>query len=824
MGKYTTIDRLLKAIGNQKTALFIGAGAPRCELMHDHQLPDGRVIKLELYIYSYGRNNVLDHSIEYENYEEEFRKDFNIIDEYIPPELVWEKCLVKHGKDLTKYLKLLEKMLDKEIYTPPNYKFMAWLHLMDENPINQVVTTNFDEKIEDAYRLLQQRGLFTDITVLTAVDDADFSNFSENTMKKTAVIHKLHGTISKPFTIKASATDMSKGLSPEKYNVLKDVLTNNDLVVFVGYACNDDDVFKALEAISKEKGHKAEIAWIKRKPKTVKKESNICKVLAAFGSTGNIIESESYNFFKEFFDTYVDREKISMSLIEQHKNFMTNVVIKDTKDLVYDGEKEPIPDVLYGEIKFPKDSRKDVFRILNSFDMQRLRDIKQLPFAQYRYPSATHTRFSHSLGVAYLVSEALGNQNFEQVSADDKKNTIYAALLHDVGHGPLGHVIDKFYDRLQKGNEHEEFTKRFINEGLIDLREVLDAVQINRTEVGDRIVFKSRNNEELKKYANKVHLNWLITDYALDLDRIDFLMRDLLMTSYKCQSKTPTEIRGTQRKRRWKDVLNDISMDFVSRLCIGTVKELDKSSIGKFMEDGNIIEDIKILYLDDDKTDYKFKLDELLTFLLEIYTEMYLKVYYHDRISCADAMVAKALHIAYDAGDIDRSSLYKFTDSELYAYLENLENDLIREIVYSVKHRRLFRPVVQFDIDMPENISAVILEEKIAEEFKLDQNTFQSIVVAHIPRKKELENLFIKREDKIIAYPDIRQFEEKLSNIKGTIFVHSKNKVYSNEADKQKLVDLLNGMGITAEVIPKVTAREHPKPQTTFDMWRENNS
>lgn len=808
----------------KKTALFIGAGAPRCDLMHDHQLPDGHAIKLGLYIHRYGKPNVLDHSIEYENYEGEFRKEFDIRDEYIPPELVWEKCLAKHGEDLTKYLKVLEKMLDKGIYIPPNYKFMAWLHLMDENPINQVVTTNFDEKIEDAYRLLQQRGLFTDITVLTAVDDADFSNFSENAMKKTVVIHKLHGTISKPFTIKASATDMGNVLSTEKYNILKDILTNNALVVFVGYACNDDDVFKALEGISKEEGHKAEIVWIKRKPKTVNNESNIYKVLSAFDSTNNIIESESYNFFKKFFDKYVDREKISMSLIEQHKNFMTDVVIKDTKDLVHDGEKEPIPDVLYGEIKFPESSRKDVFRIINSFDMQRLRDIKQLSFAQYRYPSATHTRFSHSLGVAYLVSEALGNQNFEQVNPEDKKNTICAALLHDVGHGPLGHVIDKFYDRLQKGNEHEKFTKRFIDKGLIDLRKVLDGVQINRNEVGDIVVFKIRNNEELQKYADKVYLAWLITDYALDLDRIDFLMRDLLMTSYKCQSKTPTEIHGIPRKRRWKDILNDISRDFASRLCIGTVKELDKSDRAKFMEDGNTIEDVKILYLDDDKEDYKFKLDELLTFLLGIYTEMYLNVYYHDRISCAEAMVAKALHIAYDAGDIDRSSLYTFTDSELYTYLENLENDLIREIVYSVKHRRLFRPVVQFDIDMPENISAVTIEGKIAEEFKLDQNMFQSLVVVHIPRKKELKNLFIKREDKIIAYPDIQQFEEKLSNIKGKIFVHSKNKVYSNEACKQKLVDLLDDMGITAEVISKETAREHPKPQTTFDMWCENNS
>ena len=799
------IDMLLRDIDLQETAFFIGAGAARCHLMSDCQLPDGNGMKLELYNYRYGSIS----KPTLKNYERMFKQEFKITEKYIPPELVWEKCLTEHGEELTPYIKLLGVMFGKKKYIPPNYKFIAWLNLMEKRKINQIVTTNFDEKIEDAYRLLQQRGLFTDITVLTAIDDNDFSHFSEK-LKDTRVIYKLHGTLSKPFTIRSSVTDINKGLSNSKYDALKGVFKSNSLIVIVGYACNDVDIFKALKKISKEV-QDVKIVWIKRT--TIKKSSNIYKILTAFKSTEKVLYYESYDFFKKFFDNYINREKISMPLIEHHTNFMVNKVIKDTADTVQIRGKEPIPDVLYGEITFPEIFRRDVFKIINSFDMQRLRDIKQLSFAQYKYPSGTHTRFSHSLGVAYLVSRALTNRNLKkEVSDEDKKNTVFAALLHDVGHGPLGHVLDKFYDRLQKGNEHEKFTRKFIDEGLIDLREVLKDVNMNFREVKDRTVFKSQNSEELKSYAEKLYLAWLITDYALDLDRIDFLMRDLLLTQYKCKSEPPIKIQRDFliQKRLWGDVLNNIVDDFVSRLCIGTINELDETYKSRFPEN------VKILYINNQGI---YSLDKLIEFLLGVYIEMYSNVYFHDIISCAEAMMAKALHIAYDMGDIDRSHLYTFTDSELFAYLENLENDLIREIVYSVKHRRLFRPIIQFDLNIPEDIHVVKIEDIIAEEFDLNQNDFKSLVVVHIPRKKELRNIFIKRKDKIVSYPDIPRFEKKLSeNIKGKIFIHPKNKLYSAR-DTKKLVDLLGNIGLRAEIVLKNVAKKDPKKTPTLEDW-----
>lgn len=809
-----TLNNLLEDIDDRKTALFIGAGATAYPFMpSEYQLPDGDGMKSKLYKRRYGPID----KPTLKNYEKMFRKEFNRDDPYISPELVWEKCLAKRGEELTPYIKLLDNMFGRKKYTSPNYKFMAYLHFMGK--IKQIVTTNFDEKINDTYHLLQSRvPRFDDLHVLTAVDDSDFEHFSEK-IKDSIIIYKLHGTLSRPFTIQSSTTDMNNGLSEKKYDALERIFESNTLVVFVGYACNDSDIFKALIKIS-ENASDVKIAWVKRTQ--VKDGSNIHKVLKAFSSIDKVCYCKSHDFFKELFNRHVDREKIDIDIIGGHKSFLCEKVHKHTKGLVEYTKKYPFPDILYGEVLFPNFIKSSIMHLINSFDMQRLRDIKQLSFAQYKYPSATHTRFSHSLGVAYLVTKALKNSYLKDVDKEDKRNTIYAALLHDIGHGPLGHVLDKFYDRLQKGNEHEKFTKKFIDEGLIDLREVLKKVHVNLDMIKDFTVFKSKNKEEIEKYVDKVYLAWLITDYGLDLDRIDFLMRDLLMTQYQPKSKLPSL---SIEKCLGIDILNRAIDDFVSRLCIGTIDNLDRTYSALFPSNTTFPPDTKILYIKD-KGKY-YGLEELLSFLLGVYVEMYENVYYDDRISCAESMMAKALHIGYDGGDIDRSRLYTFTDSELYAYLGNLEDDLLREIIYSVKYRRLFRTAVEFDLDLPKNVSAVKIEEAIINGFNLEQHDFKSLVVVYIPRKKRIENLFIEKRKDSKSYERISQLisqlNDKLSNtIKGRIFVHPKSSLYMKENKRQELVDLLKNMHINAEVAPKVVPKatiKKPLDKTWDDFY-----
>lgn len=101
-------------------------------------------------------------------------------------------------------------------------------------------------------------------------------------------------------------------------------------------------------------------------------------------------------------------------------------------------------------------------RLIDCPLVQRLRFVKQLGFTYLTYPSAEHSRFSHSVGVAHVVSKFIDAINKRAndtkpyqtvsetsfVSIDNIQNLsphdlIHAAILHDIGHLPFSHVTEK---------------------------------------------------------------------------------------------------------------------------------------------------------------------------------------------------------------------------------------------------------------------------------------------------------------------------------------------------------------------------------------------
>ncbi len=77
--------------------------------------------------------------------------------------------------------------------------------------------------------------------------------------------------------------------------------------------------------------------------------------------------------------------------------------------------------------------------------LQRLRRIKQLPVVPLVFPTADHSRFAHSLGAYYWAQhygETLGLQQTE------RRLVRWAALLHDIGHYPCSHTLEKVYQRI----------------------------------------------------------------------------------------------------------------------------------------------------------------------------------------------------------------------------------------------------------------------------------------------------------------------------------------------------------------------------------------
>ena len=97
-------------------------------------------------------------------------------------------------------------------------------------------------------------------------------------------------------------------------------------------------------------------------------------------------------------------------------------------------------------------------RLLDCPIVQRLRGIKQLGFSYLTYPSAEHSRFIHSLGMACVVSRLLNSitkragegrdgETDDYVRVDElgplsRQDIVHSAILHDVGHMPFSHATE----------------------------------------------------------------------------------------------------------------------------------------------------------------------------------------------------------------------------------------------------------------------------------------------------------------------------------------------------------------------------------------------
>ena len=83
--------------------------------------------------------------------------------------------------------------------------------------------------------------------------------------------------------------------------------------------------------------------------------------------------------------------------------------------------------------------------IINTKVFQRLRNIKQLGLANYVFPSADFTRFSHSIGVCHLtgkIFDTLKRNGADQITDLDIRDYRLAGLLHDIGHYPYSHTME----------------------------------------------------------------------------------------------------------------------------------------------------------------------------------------------------------------------------------------------------------------------------------------------------------------------------------------------------------------------------------------------
>jgi HD superfamily phosphohydrolase len=166
------------------------------------------------------------------------------------------------------------------------------------------------------------------------------------------------------------------------------------------------------------------------------------------------------------------------------------------------------------------------FALVNTRAFQRLRHIRQLGLTDQVFPGATHTRFSHSLGVMHLAQRMLERLFIQPpasgLSTEEKERLVrlmrLAALLHDLGHPPFSHALE---DLFEPGTGHEAMARSIV------LNTELSGII---AEGGKRWGIGPEEVTDLMAGSPGPGLEFLSTVLSseLDIDKMDYLLRDSL--------------------------------------------------------------------------------------------------------------------------------------------------------------------------------------------------------------------------------------------------------------------------------------------------------
>lgn len=180
--------------------------------------------------------------------------------------------------------------------------------------------------------------------------------------------------------------------------------------------------------------------------------------------------------------------------------------------------------------------------------IQRLRQIHQTALAYLTYPSSTHTRFEHTLGVMHQCEKLLHSlkEKYDKLKGENIKECLeitsdtisklrLAALLHDCGHGPFSHTTEEIYEwcddmqeMIKTGSIYEEYRPHEVFSYLIvtsdPFKEYYEKIRehygfnFDSTDIANIIVGKPKDRFQ------RVETDILTGPF--DADKLDYLFRD----------------------------------------------------------------------------------------------------------------------------------------------------------------------------------------------------------------------------------------------------------------------------------------------------------
>lgn len=185
-------------------------------------------------------------------------------------------------------------------------------------------------------------------------------------------------------------------------------------------------------------------------------------------------------------------------------------------------------DPVHGLIAFEGEVQSVVARLMDTREVQRLRRIRALGHASVAFPGAEHSRFAHAVGSAHVMQRYLDRVRrlasdipaSDRIGDDMARVALAAALLHDLGHGPLSHTFEA---ALPDGRAHEDWTSSIILDPDTEVHAVLRAIDPEVPVLVERLV---HGHSPIRHLARAV-------SGTFDVDRCDYLLRDSYMTGVR---------------------------------------------------------------------------------------------------------------------------------------------------------------------------------------------------------------------------------------------------------------------------------------------------
>jgi len=183
-------------------------------------------------------------------------------------------------------------------------------------------------------------------------------------------------------------------------------------------------------------------------------------------------------------------------------------------------------DPVHGDLAFPRGPFQRLLEsVIDTAMFQRLRGIRQTAVMNLVFHGAEHSRFAHSMGAAHLAGlmvDAAAQASGLHVTEREREETVLAALLHDVGHGPFSHSMEEI---IGPSFVHERMTVRILTEPDSEIHGLLAAYDAGLPERLRAFIEHTPPPRHPWRHA--------IVSSQLDADRLDYLARDAMMAGIR---------------------------------------------------------------------------------------------------------------------------------------------------------------------------------------------------------------------------------------------------------------------------------------------------